>query len=80
MYELFGCYDLTFRCFRILFSKINEKDFIEILQFNLNDSKEYLKKKLQHISNENDLNLIIDHVCVDGKCLIYKFVDTSRYS
>ncbi len=52
--------------------KPNEKDFIEIIPFSSNDSKEYLKKKLPHITNENDLNLIINHVSIDGLCLIYK--------
>ena len=33
------------------YKKPNEKDFIEIFPFNLNDSKEYLKKRLPHITN-----------------------------
>ena len=50
---------------------LNEKDFIEIKPFNSHDSKNYLLKKLPHLTDD-DIDAIINHV--GNQCKAYKVV------
>jgi hypothetical protein len=51
----------------------NEKDFIEIKTFNQDESKKYLKLKLSHLEDD-DIQLIINHIKENDQCSTYKLV------
>jgi hypothetical protein len=49
----------------------NEKDLIEIPTFNQEESKKYLKLKLDHLKDDN-VQRIVNHIKVNDECLTYK--------
>jgi tetratricopeptide (TPR) repeat protein len=51
----------------------NEKDFIEIKTFNQEESKNFLKLKLDHLNND-ELESIVKHISENDECLTYKLV------
>ena len=51
---------------------------IDISLFSLEDSKFYFQKKLKHLK-ANDINMLIDHIKKDDKCLTYKVILTAGY-